>query len=481
MKLSHPTRTVALCAAVVLLTACSSKAGRVQSGLEKGAEFVRLADYDKANVEVRNVLQIDPKNAEAFFISGQISENKNEYQRAYGSYMKAVELKPDHIEATVGLARIYMLAGETDKANKSVADALALNSSHVGARTVRAALVARKGDVPGAIEQTKALLAEQKSAPPETSMMLAGLYVSQRDTVNALAVVESALKMHPKNLSLLQVAAQIVGDSNDAAMKEKAEKYFRLTTELAPKNTALWNAWAAYLARNDQTERTEAVLRASVKSQPDDSARRLVLLDFLSTRRGHDVAEKEFLAAIADKPKDASLRLGLVNLYRADGRAADVRRVLQETIELGKDTPDGLSARNQLAADKLANGKLAEARALIGEVLKSSPRDGTALVMRGRMLLAEGDARNAVIDLRAAAKDQPGSPEIAGLLAQAHRTAGEPQLAREVLVDAVKFKNDNSELHLLLAADMADAKEYKEASAEVEAALKHRRTCAPTT
>ena len=472
MKLLHPTRTVALCAAMVLLTACSSKAGRVQSGLEKGAEFVRLADYDKANVEVRNVLQIDPKNAQAFFISAQIAENKGEFQRAFGSYSKAVELKPDHIEATVGLARIYMLAGETEKSNKAVADALALNSNDIGARTVKAALVARKGDVPAAIEQAKALIAEQKTVPPETSMMLAGLYISQRDTSNALSVVEAAMKNHPKNLSLLQVAAQIAGESSDAAMKTKAEEFFRQTTELAPKNTALWNAWAAYLARTNQIDRTEAVLRASVKSQPDDSARRLVLLDFLSTRKGRDVAEKEFLAAIADKPKDASLRLGLVNLYRTDGRAADARRVLQETIELGKDTPAGLSARNQLAAEKLAQGKVADARALIGEVLTASPRDGTALVIRGRMLMADGDARSAIIDLRAAAKDQPGSPEIAGLLAQAHRSAGEPQLAREVLVDAVKFKADNAELHLLLAADMADAKEYKEASAEVEAALK---------
>jgi predicted Zn-dependent protease len=73
------------------------------------------------------------------------------------------------------------------------------------------------------------------------------------------------------------------------------------------------------------------------------------------------------------------------------------------------------------------------------------------------MRLADGDATNAVIDLRAASKDQPGSAEVAGLLAQAHRKAGEPQLAREVLADAVKFKPDNADLRMLLAADLADA------------------------
>ena len=472
MNFPHPVRAVALCAALVVLSACSSKAGRIQSGLEKSAEFVRVADYDKASVEVRNVLQIDPKNAQAFFIAGQIAENKREIQRAFGSYMKAVELKPDHLEAKVGLARIYMMAGEIEKADTAIAEALALNSSHVGARTIKAALMARKGDVSGAIVQTKALIAEQKAVPVETSMLLAGLYASQANAGDALTVIESALKSNPKSLSLLQVAAQIAGDGSAAEMQKKAQDYFRQTTEQAPKNIELWNAWALHHTRRNELDQAEAVLRASVRSQPDDSQRTLVLLDFLSSRKGHDLAEKEFLAAIAAKPKDAALRLGLANLYRADGRSADVRRVLREIISISKDTPSGLVARNQLAADRIANGKLAEARTLVAEVLTASPRDGAALVLRGRMLLDDGDARNAVIDLRAAAKDQPGSPEIAGLLAQAHRQAGEPQLAREVLVDAVKFKPDDADLRLLLAADMADAKDYAAASAEVEAALK---------
>lgn len=471
MNLSHPTRTVALCAVLVLLCACSSKAGRVQSGLEKGAEFVRLADYDKANVEVRNVLQIEPKNAEAFFIAGQIAENTREIQRAFGSYMKAVELKPDHVDAKVGLARIYMMAGDLEKSGKAVAEALAMNSSHVGARTIKAALMSRHGDVPGAIEQAKALIAEQKNAPTETSMLLAGLYASQGNASSALRVIEAALESSPKNLSLLQVAAQIAGAGTDAAMQKKADDYFRRTTEQAPKNVDLWNAWAVHHTGRNELDRAEEILRASVHSQPDDSQRTLALLDFVSTHRGRDVAEKEFLAAIAARPKDATLRLGLVNLYRTDGRSADARRVLQDTIGISKDAPSGLTARNLLAADRMANGKVAEARALVAEVLTASPRDGTALVLRGRMLLTDGDARDAIIDLRAAARDQPGSPEVVGLLAQAHRQTAEPQLAREVLVDAVKFKPDDAELRLLLAADMADAKEYKAASAEIEAAL----------
>ncbi|MBY0468979.1 MAG: tetratricopeptide repeat protein, partial [Burkholderiaceae bacterium] len=325
MNLPHTLRAIALGAAVTLLVGCSSKVERVQSSLVKAADYVRSSDWDKANVEVRNVLQIDPKNAQAYFISGQVADGKRDFQRAYGSYLKAIELKPDHIDAKVGLARIYLLAGEIEKSDKSVAEVLAADSKNLGARTIQAALMARRNDVPGAIAQAKALIAEQAAAPVEASMLLAGLYTSQGKTAEALTVIESALKGDPRNLSLLQVAAQIAGSSTDAAMFQKAVAYFRQSAEQSPKSIDLWNAWALHHTRHNELDLAESVLRASVKAAPEDSQRTLVLLDFLSSRRGRDAAEKEFLAAISDKPKDTALRFGLVNLYRASDRAADAR------------------------------------------------------------------------------------------------------------------------------------------------------------
>ena len=454
----------------VLVAACGSKADRIQSGLEKGANYVRAADWDKANVEVRNVLQIDPRNAQAYFLAGQIAEAKRDIQSAYGSYLKAVELKPEHIEAKVGLARVYLLAGQSDKAERQLAEVLATDPKHLGARTLKAALLARQGDVVGATALAQTLIAEQKVPPVEASMVLAGVYVSQGKAQEALDVIEAALKADPKNPTLLQVAAQIAG--GDDAMSPKAVDFLRRATEQAPKNGELWNAWAAYHLRRNETDRAEDVLRAAVKAQPEDTQRQLSLLDFLANRRGREVAEKEFLVAIAAKPKDVTLRFGLANLYRASNRGGDARRVLEEVVATGKDSPDAMRARDQLAADALARGKVGDARTRVSEVLKANPRDGAALVMRARMLLADGDARAAILDLRSALRDQPASPEVVGLLAQAHRRAGEPQLAREVLADAVKFKPEAAELRMLLAADLADAKDYKQAGVEVDQAIK---------
>ena len=472
MKLQRPTRAFLLCIALPAIVACSSQADRLQSGLVKGEAFVRAADWDKASVEVRNVLQIDPKNATAWYLGGQIAEGRRDVQRAYGSYLKAVELKPDLLEAKVGLARIYLLAGELPKARDTVKEILAVDPKNTGARTLNAALLARDNDAAGAVREAKALIAEASTVPIDTTMLLAGLYSNAGDGAAALAAIDVALNSHPKSVALLQVGAQLAAARNDAAGTRQASDYFRRASELAPKSTEIWNAWAAMHLQRGDADAAEAVLRASAKAQPDDGARTLALLEFLTRFRGSEIAEKAFLAAIAERPKDAQLRFGLVAFYRATERPNEARRVLEEVAAKGKDTADAIRARDLLAADALGRGRTGDAKERVAEVLKSSPRDATALVLRARMLLADGDARAAILDLRAAGRDEPGSPEIAGLLAQAHRRAGEPQLAREVLADAVKFKPDRVELRLLLAADMADAKEWKAAGAETDAAMR---------
>ena len=473
LELTSPLRVALVAASCVLLGACSSKADRLESGLKKGADYVRLADWDKAGLEVRNVLQIDPKNSRAYVLAGQVAEGKREIPKAFGSYQKAVELDPASIDAKVGIAKIYLLAGETDKADKATAELLAADGTNLTARTLQAALLAKRGSIPEAIAQARSIIAAQKAAPVDTSVLLAGLLMQQGEQAQALQSIEAALKSHPGDLGLLMIAAQVASEPKGSPeLAVKAAGFYKQATESAPKNADLWTAWALHHVRLNQLDAAETVLRDSVRSQPSDDKRLLALLDFLGARRSTSIAEKEYLAAIEAKPKDTRLRFGLAGLYRSAKRDTDAQRVLKDIVELDKESPSSLDARNQLAAAALAINHVAEARGLLEEVLKRSPRNAEALVMRGRLLLADGKATEAVIDLRAAAKDKPGSPEVAGLLAQAHRAAGEPQLTREVLADAVKFKPDDASLRLLLAADMTDSKEYPAANAELDEAIR---------
>lgn len=467
--LRHATLVVAVCA----LAACSSKADRIAAGLSKGADYVHAYDWDKAGVEVRNVLQMDPKNARAHLISAQIAEGQRDVQRAYGNYLKATELDPALLEAKVGLARLYLLAGEVAKAQAQVDEVLKADAGQVGARTLQAAITARGGDQRAAAAQAQAIVASVRPVPSEASMLLAGLYINQGEITQAAGVIDAALAAEPDNVSLLQVAAQVAADPRATPeLAKRAPEFYRRAAAKSMKSREVWDAWVAHHVRRGETDAAEAVLRDAVAAQPDDTRRTLTLVDFIAVRRGTDAAVAACRTAIEKRPKDTELRFGLVNLYRNARRDGDAQQVLKDIVELAPQAPSALAARNQLAAYRLAAGLDAEARTLVAEVLQASPRDNDALMLRGRLLLREGNARDAIVDLRAAARDQPGSAEVIGLLAQAHIAAGEPQLAREVLVDAVKFRPEDLPLRLLLVAHMADAKEYAAAQTEIDDGLR---------
>lgn len=462
-----------LAATTVLLAACGSKEDRIESGLNKGAEFVRQADWDKASVELRNVLQIDPKNARAYLLAAQVSEGQREPQRAYGQYTKAVELKPDLLDAKLGIARLLLVTGDRARAEAKVAEVLAADPTHAIARTLKAALLAAGGKA----DESRALAVEvlqgKTEAPVDASLLLAGLHANAKEWPQALAVLETALQKHPLHLGLLQAAVEVSSANvQDPAMAAKARGFFEQATSVAPRNHDLWLAWARYHLGRKESDQAEAVMRAALKAQPDDGKRRMALLEFVLAVRGNEAAEKEYLATIQDKPRDMALRFGLATLYRNSNRPALAQQVLSEIVDLADDTPSQVAARNQLAGYRLAAGRVDDARVLVEAVLKSNPRDATALMLRGRMNLATGKATDAVADLRGALRDQPGAVEVVKLLAQAHRQAGEPALARDVLAEAVKQRPESPALRALLVTDMADAKDFVSAHAELDTALR---------
>src|SRR5262252_7919812 len=95
-------------AAFLLVAACGGKEERLQSHLNKGRTLLAEYEYDKANVEVRNVLQIDPRSGDAYQLAAQIWERQNDLPKAFGAYFKAVELSPANIDAKAALGRYYL-------------------------------------------------------------------------------------------------------------------------------------------------------------------------------------------------------------------------------------------------------------------------------------------------------------------------------------------------------------------------------------
>jgi tetratricopeptide (TPR) repeat protein len=466
--------SIVLC--TVALAACASKEQRIESGLRKGAEFVQKGDWDRASVEIRNVLQIDPKNARAYLLAGRIDDGRVAVRSAFTNYTRALELDPASTDARIGLARVYLLANDLPAADKMVTQALAAEPANPRARAIRIALISRRGDPDGAVAEARRLVDGTPALPPDAAMLVAALFASAQDHATALTVLDQALAKDRANVAMLQIAAEVAGDAPAAAgLASRTPGYYRAAVEAAPRNDDLWRRWSLWHIRRSELDAAEGVLRDAIQAAPSDPGRTRALLEFMGAFRPADAAQKEFTGAVAAAPKDASIRFALADFYASQRRVSDERRTLEEIVALGRDAPSGLAARSRLAALGLAEGKVEDARATLADVLRLNPRDAEALVLRSRILLAaDSNPRDAIIDLRAAARDRPGSSEIATLLAAAHRALGEPQMAREAIVDAVRLAPRDAQLHLLLAADMATAGDLRAAESEVDEAIRLR-------
>ena len=92
-----------------------------------------------------------------------------------------------------------------------------------------------------------------------------------------------------------------------------------------------------------------------------------------------------------------------------------------------------MTARNRIAVIDLQRNDFAGATQLLSEVLKANPHDNEALVIRSGLSLSQGNAKDAIVDLRAVVRDQPNSVPLLRQLARAYFANGDEQLGEDAL------------------------------------------------
>jgi tetratricopeptide (TPR) repeat protein len=450
------------------LTACGGKEARLAEHLQKGRDFYAAGNTEKALVELKNVLQIDPKTAEPYLIIGKLEEQRGNLQKAFGNYLRASELDPENTEVLTRLGKLYLFGGDMKNAIARIDEVLAKRPDDPAALTVKVALLARNGDVAGAIATGEKVI---RLSPNHVDAYgaLAGVYNSQGKPDAAVALFEQGIKANPKSLDLRVVLADLFIQTK---AQVKAIEQFRDLIGLDPKRLEFSVSLARlYVGENDPGA-GEKVLREAILVAPDDPQRKMALSEFLLAIGQRDKAEKELVAAIEANPEAYVLRFGLASLHLAAGSVENAEGDYIEIIKRAKLAPDGLRARVALASVRVEQERTAEAESLLAEVLKETPRDNAALLLRGQMALARGDTPSAIADFRAVTKDQPESLEVMMRLAQAHVSNREPQLAVETIGRAKSVRPGDPQARLLVAEVKASTGDRQGALSEVEAALK---------
>ncbi|HVY81194.1 MAG TPA: tetratricopeptide repeat protein [Steroidobacteraceae bacterium] len=450
------------------LVACDGADARRLSHMKRGQEYFDQGNYEKARVEFRNALQITPNDAEARYRAGLVAEKLGNVREAIGMYQAAIDGNPDHEAARASLGRIFVFGGAPERALELVKPGLEKHPDSAQLLTVRSAARLQTKDRDGALADAERAV---QLAPADESAvaLLASLYRQTGEGARAIELVSGALEKIPSSVDLREVLASLYIHAGDFA---RAEEQLRKVIELQPRHLPARYRLAMFYVRNKRIDDAEKTLQQALAAVPDDDDAKLVYAEFLSSQRSREQAERALRDFIAKNPHDYDLQLGLGAFQQRAGATQDAIATYRKIVADAESGPKGLIARNRIAAIDVAQGRIAEAEALIAEVLKASPRDNDALTLRGNLALDRGDAATAIADLRAVLRDQPNAVPVLRTLARAHLANNEPALAEENLRAAIDAAPTQMPARVELAQLLMQTNRSEQAVALLEEAVK---------
>lgn len=446
-------RTAALAAAVVFsitsLAACDNHQERQSAYFAKAKSLFESGAYDRARLEFKNVLQIDPKHAESWYLLGRIEEHAGELRPAFQHYVNAVELAPDLTGARVRKAQLLILGGKLEQAAEEIDLALTGSPEEPDALTARGVLAQRQGRLADARADALAAL-QIDPAHSAANLLLATLQLREQAFAEAVATLEKGISLAERTDALrlmLAHAHQTAGNHADAvtaleALVDDRAGNFRYRQRLAD-----------YHLNLKQPEQAERVLREGLRLRPDDEARRVALIRFLVKTRGIPEARTELAAWIRDDDADAvRWRLADAELLRLEGdrKAAEkiYRQVLAQDAESVRHHALAGKALTQLLAE---TGRVEEALQVINRTLDGSPNDTDALQLRATLTFQSNDPDQTVADLRRVLRDDPNRLAAQRLIGRAHAKLGAVSLARDAFERAIALDPEDPVAYLQLA------------------------------
>jgi tetratricopeptide (TPR) repeat protein len=451
-----------------LLAGCGGAQSRLASHMQRGQAYYAQGDFAKARVEFRNAMQIAPKDVEARLMAGRAAESLGRSREALGLYQSVVDSGVPNAEASADLARVLLYGGAAKQALDIIQPALRRFPDDPVLLTLRAATgVALKDPVAAVTDVERAL----KVAPTneEAIEVRARLYRDAGDLAAATALVSSAVDRAPASRTLRGVLVDLYLAGNQP---ERAEQQLRELVRLAPQEPRYRYQLAAFYTSRQRFDDAQHVLEDAVKALPADAQAKLLLVDFISTHRTRAQGEQLLRDLIAREPDNYDLRLAHGALLQRTGATPAAIAIYQEIVQKSGTAPQGLIARDRLAAIAAEQSRYEDAGKLIHQVLDKNPRDNDALLLSGRIALIQNHPAEAVADLRAVLRDQPAAVPVWRLLAQAYLANDEPGLAEESLHTALDEAPGDTSLRVEMAQLLIRSNKVEAAVSLLEEAAK---------
>jgi len=94
----------------------AAKSAALQKSFDEGVALSKAGKHDEAIAKFNETLGLAPNCQDCYYNIGYSNIQKKDYAAAEAAFKKALELKPDYVDAWNGLANVYNTEGKTDLA-----------------------------------------------------------------------------------------------------------------------------------------------------------------------------------------------------------------------------------------------------------------------------------------------------------------------------------------------------------------------------
>jgi tetratricopeptide (TPR) repeat protein len=162
-----------------------------EAGVKAGADKFRQGDYDGALAELKTVLDKNPQDANALYLTGMAYLRKSMIPEAQAAFLKVTELSPKFAAAHYQLGVCYQRQGESAKALAAYEQAMALDPSNSDVAYNIGLILFGLGRIDEALPRFEQALTVRPEDPAYLEM--AGrCYINKSDFPKAVAYLERA-------------------------------------------------------------------------------------------------------------------------------------------------------------------------------------------------------------------------------------------------------------------------------------------------
>ena len=405
--------------------------------LVRAAAASDLGDPARAQAQIELARAIPPDNADTWLAEVPLRLRARQFEQATAAAEQALRLAPGNGEALYQRATVPHVQGRLDDALKGYERAIAADPRHLEAQLARA-----------------------------------GLLIDLNRDADALAQVQSALKLAPSEPRGLYLSAVLAERRNDAAAAKAALK--AVTAELDPvpiefirfRPQALMLNGLAHFGLGEM-EKAKPYLEYAQRQTPNSPLSKLLAQVYVA-EPNLDRAGEVLESYLRAYPGDGQALVMMATLQMAQGRHARAATLMQEALK-SRDAPE---FRTALGLSLLRGGQSGDA---VGELEKAFQRDprqvyaGMALVS---LYLRGGQTAKAIGVADKLVKQDPNNPTAWIQLGVARRAAGNAAGAREAYQKASQLDPGLLEAQLGLARVDITERQFDAAQTRLAALLK---------